>query len=388
FDVVADIGAQIPMRVIGMLLGIPEQDLQAVRQRADARLATESGAPMNYEDGFSMAGGFEEYIDWRVKNPADDVMTELLNVEFKDETGQQRRLSRDEILTFVNVLAGAGNETTNRLIGWTAKTLAEHPDQRRELVRDPGLIPEAIEEVLRYEPIGTHVGRYVARDVEYYGQTVPAGSAILFLVGAANRDERRFPDGERFDIHRDRAPHLTFGSGIHTCPGNVLARLEGRIVLEEMLRRFPEWEVDLDNAHLSSTSTVRGWETLPAYSGPAAARAAASRAPTSRKEESAPAAVAVEGEWKVTIKGPTGPQDTTLVLERVDGVLTGTQSGEGSTTAIDEVNYANGRIVWANRITKPMKLKLEFSAVVEGDSMDGKVKTGFMGSFAFTAVRL
>ncbi|MDH4041020.1 MAG: cytochrome P450, partial [Gammaproteobacteria bacterium] len=193
FDVVADIGAQVPMRVIGMLLGIPEQDLQHVRERADANLRTEQGKPLSYDQGMSLGEGFEEYIDWRVRNPSDDVMTELLNVEFTDETGKQRKLAREEILTFVNVLAGAGNETTNRLIGWTLKTLADHPDQRSELVREPSLIPEAIEEVLRYQPIGTHVGRYVARDVEYYGQTVPEGSAILFLVGAANRDDRRFP---------------------------------------------------------------------------------------------------------------------------------------------------------------------------------------------------
>lgn len=387
FDVVADIGAQIPMRVIGMLLGIPEQDLQTVRERADANLHTEVGQPLRYDDGLSLGEGFEEYVDWRVKNPSDDVMTELLNVEFKDETGTQRRLAREEILTFVNVLAGAGNETTNRLIGWAVKTLAEHPDQRRELAQNPALIPEAIEEVLRYEPIGPHVGRYVTRDVEYYGQTVPEGSAMLFLVGSANRDEQRFPDGDRFDIHRDRAPHVTFGSGIHTCPGNVLARLEGRIVVEELLKRFPEWEIDLEKAALSSTSTVRGWETLPAYTGPAAARAA-------KKQSKAPAEAAsaveapVEGEWTVTIKGPTGPMATTLVLQRVNGALAGTQAGEGTTTPIDKVRYENGEIVWTNQITKPMKLKLEFAGTVDGGTMQGKVKTGFMGSFQFTAVKV
>ena len=385
FDVVADIGAQVPMRVIGMLLGIPEQDLQHVRERADANLRTEQGKPLSYDQGMSLGEGFEEYIDWRVRNPSDDVMTELLNVEFTDETGKQRKLAREEILTFVNVLAGAGNETTNRLIGWTLKTLADHPDQRSELVREPSLIPEAIEEVLRYQPIGTHVGRYVARDVEYYGQTVPEGSAILFLVGAANRDDRRFPDPDRFDIHRDRAPHLTFGSGIHTCPGNVLARLEGRVVLEEFLKRFPQWEVDMDQAELSPTSTVRGWETLPVYLGSLPARAAAKTASAG----AVPAAVSsVEGEWTVTIKGPTGPQATTLVLERIDGRLTGTQSGEGTTTPINEARFEGGRIFWANQITKPMKLKLEFSGTVDGASMSGKVKTGFMGSFPFTAVKV
>lgn len=265
FDFISDIGAQIPMQVIGMLLGIPEADLDTIREDADAKLRTEEGKPLNYDEALVLSDSFSQYIEWRVKHPSDDVMTELLNAKFTDETGVERGLTHAEILTFVNVIAGAGNETTNRLIGWTAKTLAEHPDQRRELVADPTLIPSAIEEVLRFEPPGPHVARYVAEDVEYYGQTVPAGSAMLFLVGSANRDDSRFPDGDRFDIHRNRASHVTFGYGIHTCMGNVLARLEGRVILEEILKRMPEWDIDFDNAHLSSTSTVRGWETLPAY---------------------------------------------------------------------------------------------------------------------------
>jgi cytochrome P450 len=141
--------------------------------------------------------------------------------------------------------------------------LAEHPDQRRELVEDRSLIPNAIEELLRYEPPAPHVARYVSRDVEHYGETVPEGSVMMFLVGAANRDDRRFPDGDRFDIRRDIGQHLTFGYGIHFCLGAALARLEGRIALDEVLNRFPEWDVDLDKARLSPTSTVRGWETLP-----------------------------------------------------------------------------------------------------------------------------
>ena len=140
--------------------------------------------------------------------------------------------------------------------------LADHPDQRRELVEDRSLIPNAIEELLRYEPPAPHVARYVSRDVEHYGETVPEGSVMMFLVGAANRDDRRFPDGDRFDIHREVGQHLTFGYGIHFCLGAALARLEGRIALDEVLKRFPEWDVDLDNARLSPTSTVRGWETL------------------------------------------------------------------------------------------------------------------------------
>ncbi len=265
FDFIADIGAQMPMQVIGMLLGIPEEDQESVRDRSDATLRTEAGQPMEISDDFGIGDAFAEYIDWRAEHPSDDIMTELLQAEFEDETGTVRRLSRDELLTYVAVVAGAGNETTTRLIGWAGKVLAEHPDQRRELVEDRSLIPNAIEELLRFEPPAPHVGRYVVRDVELYGQTVPEGNAMLFLVGAANRDDRRFPDGDRFDIHRQIGSHLTFGYGPHFCLGAALARLEGRVALDEILKRFPEWEVDRDRAKLAPTSTVRGWETLPVF---------------------------------------------------------------------------------------------------------------------------
>ena len=266
FDFIADLGAQMPLRVIGMLLGIPESDQEAVRDRVDADLRTKPGKPMKFSgEGFASGEIFAEYIDWRAKHPSDDLMTELLNAEFEDETGTMRRLAREEILTYVTVIAGAGNETTMRLIGWAGKVLADHPEQRRELVEDPSLIPNAIEELLRFEPPAPHVGRCVARDVEHYGRTVPAGSAMLLLVGAANRDDRRHPDGDRFDIHRSVGQHLAFGYGTHFCLGAALARLEGRVALEEVLKRFPEWEVDREHARLASTSTVRGWKTLPVF---------------------------------------------------------------------------------------------------------------------------
>jgi len=264
FDFVADLGAQMPMRVISMLLGIPEQDQEAIRDHTDAALRTKPGEPMKTTGNDYMGGAiFSDYIQWRAEHPSDDLMTELLNAEFEDETGAKRRLTRGEILTYVNVIAGAGNETTTRLIGWAGKVLADHPDQRRQLVDDPSLIPNAIEELLRFEPPAPHVGRCVSRDVELYGQTVPGGSAMLFLIGSANRDHRRYADGERFDIRRDVGQHLSFGFGAHFCLGAALARLEGRVALEEVLKRFPEWEVDFPHAKLSPTSTVRGWETLP-----------------------------------------------------------------------------------------------------------------------------
>ncbi|ORW06634.1 cytochrome P450 [Mycobacterium kyorinense] len=266
FDFVADLGAQMPMRVIGMLLGIPETDQEAIRDRSNATMRTEEGKPMDIaQHGFDTGEAFAQYIDWRAEHPSDDIMTELLNVEFEDETGTTRRLTRDELLIYVNVVAGAGNETTTRLIGWTGKVLAEHPDQRRQLVEDMSLIPRAIEELLRFEPPAPHVARYVTRDVEYYGQSVPAGSVMMMLIGAANRDHRQFPpDGDVFDIHRELRQHLSFSVGTHYCLGSALARLEGRIALEEVLKRFPDWDVDLSGAKLSPTSTVRGWESMPA----------------------------------------------------------------------------------------------------------------------------
>jgi len=266
FDFVRDLGAQMPMRVIGMLLGVPEADQEAVRDTADANLRTKPGQPMRFSnETFARGEHFEEYIDWRAKHPSDDLMTELMQAEFEDETGTVRRLTRAEVLTYVTVVAGAGNETTTRLIGWTGQVLADHPDQRRELVGDPSLIPNAIEEILRYESPAPHVARYVAKDVEWYGRAVPEGSVMLFLVGSANRDDRRFPDGDRFDIHRKIDHHLAFGYGIHFCLGAALARLEGRVALEEVLKRFPEWDVDTHNAKIASTSTVRGFETLPVF---------------------------------------------------------------------------------------------------------------------------
>jgi cytochrome P450 len=192
-------------------------------------------------------------------------MTELIRAEFEDEIGTKRRLTRAEILTYVSVLAGAGNETTTRLIGWAGKVLGDHPQERRMLVEDRSLIPNAVEEILRFEPPAPHVGRYVARDVEIHGRTVPKGSAMLMLVGAANRDERRYADADRFDVRRNIGQHFTFGFGAHFCLGAALARLEGRVALEEILKRFPAWEVDLTRAKLASTSTVRGWETLPVF---------------------------------------------------------------------------------------------------------------------------
>src|SRR4051794_16441347 len=264
FDIVAELGTIMPMRVIGMLLGIPEEDQVAVRNRTDATLRTEPGKPMAVKQG-AVANGehFAEYIDWRAEHPSDDLMTQLLNATFEDEQGETRTLTRAEGRTYASVIAGAGNETTGRLIGWLAKVLAEHPDQRRAVVEDRSLIPNVIDETLRFEPTGHSVARYVAQDIDYYGTTVPAGSAMLMVVASANRDPRRYENPDTYDIRRPDIQHLTFGFGLHFCLGANLARLEGRVALDELLNRFPEWEVDYSNIELAPTSTVRGWERMP-----------------------------------------------------------------------------------------------------------------------------
>ena len=271
FDFIADLGAQMPMRAIGMLLGIPEQDQTTLRDLIDDNLKLDDGTmpDFTYErpGDVNSTDFLREYIRWRAENPTDDLMTELLHAEFEDETGTPRRLTRGEVMNFISLLNGAGNETTTRLIGWTGKLLAEHPDQRRALVEDRSLIPRAIEEILRYETPSPVQARWVTADVEHYGRTVPAGSVMLLLNGAANRDDRKFAHGNTFDIHRNIDFHLAFGYGIHFCLGAALARIEGRIALEEVLDRWPAWDIDWDNAVQARTSTVRGWESLPVVTG-------------------------------------------------------------------------------------------------------------------------
>lgn len=264
FDIIAELAAMMPMRVIGMLLGIPESEQISVRDANDANLRTKPGAPMKVADADRIADGriYADYVEWRSKNPSDDLMTALLEVEFTDSDGVTRKLTRKEVLHYTQVVAGAGNETTGRLIGWLAKVLAEHPEQRRQVWADRSLLTRTVDETLRYEPTGPHVARWLARDFESYGTTVPAGSAVLLLFGAANRDPRRYPDPDTFDIHRDNISHVTFGKGLHYCLGANLARLEGRVALDELLNRFPEWDIDYDTAQLAPTSTVRGWERL------------------------------------------------------------------------------------------------------------------------------
>ena len=137
--------------------------------------------------------------------------------------------------------------------------------QRAKLAEHSDLIPNGMEEILRWEAPSPIQGRWTLRPVELHGTVIPEGSKVALLTGAANRDERAFTEPDRIDVQRRISRHVGFGYGIHFCLGAALARLEGRIALDELLKRFPEWQVDYDNARLAPTSTVRGWETLPVF---------------------------------------------------------------------------------------------------------------------------
>jgi cytochrome P450 len=264
FDLMDKLAKEMPMRVIGYLLGIPESSQKTIRDGADDFLSISDKEFGDFkEDPFAnMFQLFADYIDWRAANPSDDLMTDLLHTEVEEEDGTRRRLTRDEALAYSVMIAGAGNETTTRLIGFAGALLSDHPDQRRELAADLALIPGAVEEVLRYEAPSPVQARYVARDAEFYGRRVPEGSAMLLINGSANRDERHFEEPDRFDIHRG-ASHLSFGQGLHFCLGAALARMEARVALEELLKRWSDWDVDYENTEKAHTQSVRGWAKLP-----------------------------------------------------------------------------------------------------------------------------
>jgi cytochrome P450 len=267
FDYVEDFGARVPATVIAALLGVPPSDRREMRELIDGTFHLEPETGMMNDISAKYMVELHAYVESQLRerqaNPRDDMFTDLLNGEIVDDDGQLRRLTLEESTMFSLLIASAGTETVARLIGWAAVVLAANPGQRAELVADPSLIPNTVEELLRYEAPSPVQGRWTTAEVERHGRVIPTGSKVLLLTGAAGRDERSFPDADRFDIHRVMDHHLSFGYGVHFCLGAALARLEGRIALEETLRRFPDWTVDLSAAVPLHTSTVRGYTNLP-----------------------------------------------------------------------------------------------------------------------------
>jgi cytochrome P450 len=267
FDYVADFGARVPATVIAALLGVMPGHREEMRDLIDGMFHLDPVTGMSNEVAARASGQLHAYVEDQLKErqrtPRPDMFTDLLQGEIVDEDGQTRRLTLEEATMFSLLIASAGTETVARLIGWAGVVLAEYPEQRAELAADASLLPNTVEELLRFEAPSPVQGRWTTADTEFHGQVIPANSKLLLIDGAAGRDERAFPDADRFDIHRVMDHHLSFGYGVHFCLGAALARLEGRVALEETLRRFPEWSVDLDQAVPLHTSTVRGYTNLP-----------------------------------------------------------------------------------------------------------------------------
>lgn len=267
FDYAQDFAAPLPSRVISTVLGVPLADQPQVLAMIDLLFHIEPGVGMINDTAFRARIALFEYLtellDDRMRSPQDDMLSDLVVAEITEADGSVRRLSQQETAEFAILLVGAGTETVARLLGWAAVVLDEHPDQRAELVDDPTLIANAVEELLRFEAPSPVQGRWTTARVELHGVVVPADSKVLMLTGSAGRDPRKYADADRFDIHRRFDHHVSFGYGVHFCLGAALARMEGRIGIEETLARHPTWTVDRANAQRLHTSTVRGWTRVP-----------------------------------------------------------------------------------------------------------------------------
>ena len=274
-DVVGDFSAQLPMAVIAEMLGIPEEIRPLVRPQSDriltAQEATEN--PTAPEDAFAalveMRATLAETVADHARNPSDDIISLLVQSRVTDDDGKEWTLTQEQVTHRLVELIIAGHETTAKLIANGVVALDWYPDQRAELVADPSLIPNAVEEMLRWDPPSHYQGRWVEQDVTLHGVTIPADSRVILITGAANHDERAFEDPEYFDIHRDIERHVGLGFGIHLCVGAALARLETRIAFEELLTRYPNYELRQPMKRAYS-SNVRGLSNLPLALDPAA----------------------------------------------------------------------------------------------------------------------
>jgi cytochrome P450 len=266
FDFVADFGARLPVMVMAALLGAPREDEDQLREWTDDMLHIEPGEVMGQQANFlrkEQTDYWQALIDERRKHARDDILSDLMTADLEEGDDSTRGLTDQELHAFIGLLEGAGNETVARFLGWAATGLDRFPDQRALLANDASLIPNAVEEIVRWEAPSAIQGRWTLNEVEMHGTVIPRASKVALLTGAANRDERMFPSPDVIDVRRPIARHVAFGYGIHFCLGAALARLEGRIALEETFKRFPTWNVDWDRCEMVHTSTVRGYAKVP-----------------------------------------------------------------------------------------------------------------------------
>jgi cytochrome P450 len=261
-DFIQDFAAKLPMDAISTMMGVPESDQDQLREWADTLLHREEGKAEIPQAGLEASGRLARYfagdLARRRAHPGDDLVSALLDAEVDGE-----RLSDAEIVGFCFLLVIAGNETTTKMLGNAMTLLARHPDQRAWLVANPAGIPGAVEEVVRYDNSTQMLARVLTRDVALHDVTMPGGKKVLLLIGSANRDEREFPDPDRFDVGRAVPNPLGFGQGVHFCLGASLARLESRIGLEEFARRFPRYAVDEARCERVHMSNVHGFSSVP-----------------------------------------------------------------------------------------------------------------------------
>ncbi|MGI8755409.1 MAG: cytochrome P450 [Acidimicrobiales bacterium] len=266
-DLLSDFAAYFPVEVISRMLGIPAEGRQQVRLWLDDALTRDVGQTDISEENsaamVAMGTYFYELAAEKRAHPGDDMLSRLTQVTTPDEDGNEVGLDDVAIAGFGTLIGGAGAETVTKLIGNAAVEFARNPDQWQLVLDDPSVIPGAFEELLRYLPPSQFQGRMSTRDVELHGVTIPKLSPVLLMTGAATRDERQFTDPDRFDITRPTALSLGFGYGIHSCLGAALARMESRIAIEELAKRYPRYEVVEDGLARVQMTNVAGYSHVP-----------------------------------------------------------------------------------------------------------------------------
>lgn len=267
FDVVADFSALFPVEIISRMLGVPEGRRQQIREALDLSLHREPGEVGPTPEGIAamieMVAYYHELIAEKRAHPGDDMLSRLTQVTVDRGDGVETGLDDEEIAGFAGLLGGAGAETVTKLVGNAAVLFDRHPDQWQRIVDDPDAIPAAVEEILRLLPPSQYQGRYCVEDRTFEGGTIPAGNPVLLVTGAATRDPRAFDRPDEFDIDRPPSVALGFGHGVHSCLGAALARMESRIALEELSRRWRRLEVDDAGLRRVHMSNVAGYANVP-----------------------------------------------------------------------------------------------------------------------------
>jgi cytochrome P450 len=261
-DLVESVAMAIPIAVIGELLGVPRAAHDDLRRWNRTLTSVYSEPSEKYQAYMASLAYFRDLVAQKTKShdTADDLIGAMI------DPVNEERFSEFELLSTIFLVMNAGYETTANLISSSVYALLKHPDQLELLRKDAALIPNAVEESLRYEsPLNLSTLRYTTEPVEIGDTVVPAGEVVFLALASAGRDSNRFTEPDRLDIRRDAAAHLAFGHGIHHCVGAPLARLEGQIVLARLLENFPRWEAaePLDRLGWRYTLQFRGLERLP-----------------------------------------------------------------------------------------------------------------------------